>query len=70
MRVSDDNVDIKLKKQHAQEAMANRGKKKVDDMSQYYYVIGGFVVICIVSIGITLFSPKQKFAEMKIIDES
>jgi hypothetical protein len=50
--------------------MQNRGKKKADDMTQYYYVIGGFIAICVVSIGITLFSPKQKFAEMKIIDES
>ena len=50
--------------------MQNRGKKKADDMSQYYWVIGGFVVICLLAIGITLFSPKQKFAEMKIIDES
>ena len=38
--------------------MQNRGKKKVDDMTQYYYVIGGFIAVCVLSIGITLFSPK------------
>ena len=38
--------------------MQNRGKKKADDMTQYYWVIGGFVLICLLAIGITLFSPK------------
>jgi len=39
-------------------------------MQAYYGVLAGFCVICVLAIFITLFSPKQKFAEMKVIDES
>ena len=50
--------------------MANRGKKTVDPMQAYYGVLAGFTIVCVLAIIITLFSPKQKFAEMKVIDES
>ena len=39
-------------------------------MTQYYYVIGGFIVICIGAVLATLFMPKTKFSELNIIDQS
>lgn len=51
--------------------MYNRSRKtKVDDKSGHYAVIAGFCVICLLAIFFTLYNPKQKFAEMQIIDES
>jgi hypothetical protein len=51
--------------------MANRTKAaKKDSMAQYYNVIYGFIAICVLAIGLTLFSPKKKFADIIAIDES
>lgn len=36
----------------------------------YYIVIGFFCLICFVAIIVTVFQPKQKFADKEIIDES
>jgi len=47
----------------------SRDSKK-DAMANYYYVIYVFVGICVVAIGLSLFSPKQKFAEIQAIDDS
>jgi hypothetical protein len=59
------------KQQRAAAAMAQRTKAaKKDNMAQYYNVIYGFIAICVLAIGLTLFSPKKKFAEIAAIDES
>ena len=50
--------------------MYSRSKKSDNNMTQYYYVIGGFLVVCVFSILATVFMPKTKFAEMQIIDQS
>jgi hypothetical protein len=67
---SDTKFEKEAKRQAAMEAMANRGKKTNDPMQAYYGVLAGFTIVCVLSILITLFSPKQKFSEMKVIDES
>ena len=49
----------------------NRNKKAATDpMQPYYNVIYGFIVICVLAIAVTIFSPKQKFSEMNVLDES
>lgn len=39
-------------------------------MTQYYAVVVGFCVVCVLAIIFTLWNPKTKFSEMKVIDES
>jgi hypothetical protein len=57
--------------QRAALASANRNKAaKKDNLKQYYNVIYVFIAICVLAIGLTLFSPKKKFAEITAIDES
>jgi len=51
--------------------MANRNRaQKKDQMANYYNVIYAFIGICIVAVGLSLFSPKKKFAEIAAIDDS
>lgn len=51
--------------------MANRNKTaKKDAMTNYYFVIYAFVGICVLAIGLSLFSPKKKFDEIAAIDGS
>jgi hypothetical protein len=50
--------------------MLNRNRKTTDHMTQYYWVIGFFCVVCIGAIFVTIFNPKTKFSEMQILDES
>ena len=51
--------------------MMNRNKAaKKDHLANYYFVIYAFVGICVLAIGLTLFSPKAKFAEINAIDDS
>jgi len=54
----------------AQAAMFNRNKKSTDQMTQYYYVIGFFVAVCVFAVIFTFVNPKQKFSEMMVIDDS
>ena len=70
-KVAEGNEDAQFKQQAAREAMMNRNKKAAGDpMQQYYGVIIGFCVVCVLAIAVTIFSPKQKFAEMNVLDES
>lgn len=52
--------------------MLNRGRKKTsaDPMSSYYSVIYAFVFICVAAVATTMYSPKQKFSEMDVLDAS
>ena len=50
--------------------MFNRNKKSTDQMTQYYYVIGFFVAVCVFAVIFTFVNPKQKFSEMMVIDDS
>jgi hypothetical protein len=50
--------------------MLSRSNKKTDQMTQYYYVIGFFVAVCVLAVVFTFANPKQSFAEMKVIDDS
>ena len=50
--------------------MYNRSRKETNQMMPYYVVIGIFCVICVVAVLVTVLSPKQKFADKEIIDES
>ena len=58
------------KQEKAQRAMFNRSRKQSDPMTQYYYVIGGFVAVCVFAVLFTIFSPKTKFSEMFVLDET
>lgn len=51
--------------------MQNRNKAaKKDSMANYYFVIYAFVGICVLAIGLSLFNPKKKFAEIAAIDSA
>ena len=50
--------------------MFKRSKKVGTDMSQYYLVMGGFVVICVASVLYVLLNPKTSFAQMPVLDDS
>jgi hypothetical protein len=39
-------------------------------MTQYYFVIGGFVGVCLVAVLYVLLNPKQSFAQLPVIDDS
>jgi len=39
-------------------------------MTPYYVVMGGFVGLCLFAVLFTFLSPKQKFSEMQVIDDS
>ena len=70
-KVGEGTEDTQFKQQAAREAMMNRSKKATTDpMQPYYNVIIGFCVVCVLAIAVTLFSPKQKFSEMNVLDES
>lgn len=57
------------KQERAERAMYSRSRKENNQMTQYYYVIAFFVFVCILSIFVTFFSPKQKFSDKEIIDQ-
>jgi len=42
--------------------------KKGDNKMQYYYVIGGFVFVCVAVILYSLLNPKQSFILKPVID--
>ena len=51
--------------------MANRNKAlKKDNLTNYYFVIYAFVGVLVLALGLSLFSPKKKFAEIAAIDAS
>ncbi len=43
-------------------------KNKGDTKWQYYYVIGGFVFVCVVVVLYSLLNPKQSFINKPVID--
>lgn len=49
--------------------MYSRSRKENTQMTQYYYVIAFFIVVCIISILVTVINPKQKFSDKEVIDE-
>jgi len=49
---------------------ARKNKPSADPMAPYYTVIYAFVFICVAAVATTLYSPKQKFSEMDILDAS
>ena len=57
------------KQDRAQKAMFNRSRKESSHMTQYYYVIGFFCLICLLSVVITLWNPKQNFSDKDVIDQ-
>jgi hypothetical protein len=53
----EDNGDSPAAK--AQAAMLNRNKKSTDQMTQYYYVIGFFIAVCVAAVIFTFANPKK-----------
>ena len=51
-------------------AMLRRSKKVDTKKASYDFVIYGFVAVCVAAILFTMFSTKQKFAEMLVIDDA
>lgn len=50
--------------------MMTRSRKQTDPNQQHWYVIYGFVAVCAIAVLMTLFNPKQKISEQKIIDDT
>ena len=50
--------------------MMRRSKKADTKKAKYDFVIYGFVGVCVAAVLFTLFSKKQKFSEMQVIDEA
>jgi len=50
--------------------MARRGKRVESKKETHYMVIGVFALICFAAIAFAIFSPKAKFTEMLIIDDT
>lgn len=62
--------DSQLSKQErAQRAMHNRSKKENVVLTQYYYVIAGFCVICLVAVFMTVFNPKPKLSDLEVLSQ-
>jgi len=49
--------------------MYSRSRKESSHMTQYYYVIAFFVVVCIASVLVTFINPKQNFTDKEVIDQ-
>ena len=50
--------------------MMRRSKKVDNKKASYDFVIYGFIAICVGAVLYTVFSKKQKFSEMQVIDEA
>lgn len=69
-KTSPDADEPELSKQdRAQKAMFQRARKENSQMTQYYYVIAFFVVVCIASVLMTVITPKQNINEKDVIDQ-
>jgi hypothetical protein len=56
------------KSQLAAKAMANRNRKGGSQATQYYIVIGGFVLVCAAAVIYNVLNPKEMFLEKQVID--
>jgi len=50
--------------------MLRRSKKTTDVKKQYIFVVGFFVVVCVVAVLYTIFNPKPKLSQMPVLDDS
>ena len=49
--------------------MLRRSKKQQDPKQQHYIVIAIFCAVCLLSVLFVIFNPKQKFSEIRVLDE-
>lgn len=63
-------ADNRSAQSKARDAMFKRSKKQQTGMSEYYMVIGAFVVVCVGAVLYVLLNPKKSFSAMPVIDES